>query len=111
MNLLTNARDALNEHYPEYDSNKICTVTVRPFEKDGQHWLRTTIEDRGAGIPVEIRERIFDPFYTTKDRTTGTGLGLSISLGIVQDHHGKLTFESEENQFTRFYLDLPIDKD
>ena len=109
MNLLTNARDALNERYPEYDPNKICTVMVRPFEKDGRRWLRTTVEDRGAGIQVEIRERIFDPFYTTKDRATGTGLGLSISLGIVQDHHGKLTFESEENQFTRFYLDLPVD--
>ena len=110
MNLLTNARDALNERYPEYDPNKICTLTVRPFEKDGQHWLRTTIEDRGMGIPAKIRERIFDPFYTSKDRTRGTGLGLSISLGIVQDHHGKLTFESEKNQFTRFHLDLPIDK-
>ncbi|MBW1750813.1 MAG: GHKL domain-containing protein, partial [Deltaproteobacteria bacterium] len=109
MNLLTNARDALNEHYPEYDPDKVISVTVHPFEKDGRPWLRTTVEDHGVGIPEEIRERIFDPFYTTKDRTQGTGLGLSISLGIVQDHHGELTFESEENQFTRFYLDLPVD--
>ncbi|OQY29624.1 MAG: hypothetical protein B6I38_08080, partial [Anaerolineaceae bacterium 4572_5.1] len=109
MNLLTNARDALNARYPEYDPAKTIAMKVNLFEKDGQRWLRTTVEDRGAGIQVEIRERIFDPFYTTKDRATGTGLGLSISLGIVQDHHGKLTFESEENQFTRFYLDLPVD--
>ena len=79
------------------------------FEKEGRRWLRTTVEDHGVGIPVEIRERIFDPFYTTKDRATGTGLGLSISLGIVQDHHGELSFESEEGQPTRFHLDLPID--
>ena len=109
MNLLTNARDALNQRYPEYDPDKVVTLTVRPFEKEGRRWLRTTVEDHGRGIPVEIREHIFDPFYTTKDRAIGTGLGLSISLGIVQDHHGELTFESVENQFTRFYLDLPLD--
>ncbi len=111
MNLLTNARDALNIRYPEYDPEKIISVRASLFEKEGRRWVRTTIEDRGAGIPIEIRERIFDPFYTTKDRATGTGLGLSISLGIVQDHHGKLTFESEENKFTRFYLDLPVVND
>ncbi len=109
MNLLTNARDTLNERYPEYNPDKIINISVKLFEKEGRRWLRTTVEDHGAGIPVEIRERIFDPFYTTKDRTTGTGLGLSISLGIVQDHHGKLTFESEEGKGTRFYLDLPVD--
>ena len=109
MNLLTNARDALNARYPEYDPDKIITLKVNLFEKEGRRWLRTTIEDHGLGIPVEIRERIFDPFYTTKDRATGTGLGLSISLGIVKDHHGELTFESEKDQPTRFYLDLPVD--
>ncbi len=108
MNLLTNARDALNERYPEYDPDKTITIRVRPFEKEGRHWLRTTVEDHGSGISAEIREQIFDPFYTTKDRTKGTGLGLSISLSIVQDHHGELTFESTVNQFTRFYLDLPV---
>jgi PAS domain S-box-containing protein len=109
MNLLTNARDALNARYPEYDPDKIVTVMVRSFEKDGQGWLRTTVEDHGVGIPAEIRERIFDPFYTSKDRALSTGLGLSISLGIIQDHHGKLTFESEEGKGTRFFLDLPVD--
>jgi len=109
MNLLTNARDALNQRYPKYDADKIVTVTVYPFEEDGRKWLRTTVEDHGVGIPAEIRERIFDPFYTSKDRALSTGLGLSISLGIIQDHHGKLTFESEEGKGTRFFLDLPVD--
>lgn len=71
--------------------------------------LNTTVEDHGTGILLEVRERIFDPFFTTKDRAKGTGLGLSISLGIVQDYRGELTFESEENQPTRFHLDLPVD--
>ena len=109
MNLFTNARDALNERYLEYDPDKLIKLSVKIFEKNGRQWLRTTVEDHGAGIPAEIRERVFDPFYTTKDRATGTGLGLSISLGIIQDHHGELTFESEEGQPTRFYLDLPVD--
>ena len=111
MNLLTNARDALNERYPEYDPDKIITVTVRPFEKEGRQWLRTTVEDHGAGIPDEIRGRLFDPFFTTKDRTKGTGLGLSISHGIIQDHHGELSVECEAGRYTRFHIDLQVDND
>ena len=109
MNLLTNARHAVNDRYPEYDPDKIVSITVHQFEKDGRRWLRTTVEDHGCGIPAEISEQIFNPFFTTKDRTKGTGLGLSISQGIARDHHGELTFESEENKITRFYLDLPVD--
>jgi len=109
MNLLTNARDSLNERYPEYDADKVILLSVNQFEKDGHRWLRTTVEDHGVAVPEEIRERLFDPFFTTKDRTKGTGLGLSISLGIAKDHHGELTFESIENKYTRFYLDIPVD--
>ena len=109
MNLLINARDALNERYPEYDADKVMTVTVRLFDREGQPWLRTTVEDHGGGIPEAIRERVFDPFFTTKDRATGTGLGLSISHGIVQDHQGELSFESEQGHYTCFHLDLPVD--
>ncbi|MCP4679163.1 MAG: PAS domain S-box protein [Deltaproteobacteria bacterium] len=108
LNLLTNARDALNKRYPGYDSNKIIAVTVRPFVKQGRHWIRIVVEDRGSGIPEEIRDRVFDPFFTTKDRTKGTGLGLSISHGIVTDHHGELSVESEVGRGTRFYIDLPV---
>ena len=67
------------------------------------------MEDHGTGIPEEVRERIFDPFYTTKEQSRGTGLGLSISHGIVEDHHGELTVESVVNEYTRFTLDLPVD--
>ena len=109
MNLFTNARDALNERYPEHDPDKIMKVSVRPFEKAGRPWVRTTVEDHGSGIPDEIRERVFDPFFTTKDRTQGTGLGLSISRGISKDHHGELCVESEPGEYTRFQLELPVD--
>ncbi len=109
MNLLTNARDALNERYPTYDQDKVIKITARLFKEKGKRWIRIVVEDHGSGIPNEIAERVFDPFFTTKDRTKGTGLGLSISLGIVNDHHGRLSFKSQQDKSTRFFLELPVD--
>ncbi|MBI9032772.1 PAS domain-containing protein, partial [bacterium] len=109
MNLMTNAKDSLNQKYSGFDENKIMNVSVSLFEKENRRWMRVTVEDRGNGISEEISNKIFDPFFTTKDRAIGTGLGLSISYGIVKDHHGQLHFESKVGEYTRFYLDLPID--
>jgi len=109
MNLVTNARDALNERYPEFDENKVILITGSVQERDGRRWLRTTVEDHGVGIPAEERGRIFDPFYTTKARDVGTGLGLSISHGIVSEHHGELSIESEPRHYTKIHMDLPVD--
>ena len=110
MNLLTNARDALNERYPEHDPNKTMTLTVRSFEKEGQAWLRTTVEDHGTGISDEVRKRMFEPFFTTKDRTKGTGMGLAISHGIVREHHGELRMETKLGEYTRFHIELPVNE-
>ena len=71
--------------------------------------VRLTVEDHGPGIPEGLRVRIFDPFFTTKPHDKGTGLGLSISHGIVKDHGGALSVESEVGQWTRFHVDLPIE--
>jgi PAS domain S-box-containing protein len=109
MNLITNARDALNARHPAHHDDKIIAVTVRLRELEGKRWIRTTVEDHGVGIAPEIGPRIFDPFFTTKPRDQGTGLGLSISHGIVRDHGGELTYESEPGSFTRFHIDLPVD--
>jgi PAS domain S-box-containing protein len=108
MNLLTNARDTLNEKYPGSHSDKLIRVSCRPVEQEGRLRLRITVEDHGMGIPEAIRARIFDPFFTTKSRDKGTGLGLSITHGIVKDHGGVLWFETELGQGTRFYVDLPM---
>ncbi|MCK5585988.1 PAS domain S-box protein, partial [Candidatus Bipolaricaulota bacterium] len=62
INLLTNAHYALNERYPEYDQDKLIRITSRLFERDGEGWIRTTIEDHGTGIPGDVAQRIFDPF-------------------------------------------------
>ncbi len=109
MNLLTNARDALNEKYPGHDANKQILITSRRIERDGHQWIRTTVEDHGPGISEDVQRRMFEPFFTTKPRDKGTGLGLSISHGIVKDHGGQLSVESELGQWTRFHIDLPTD--
>jgi len=109
MNLLTNARDSLNERYPDYSPEKRLRVVAELISKQGRRFIRTTVEDNGIGIPVEIRERIFDPFFTTKPKETGTGLGLSISYGIVRDHGGELIVESEPGRYARFHMDLCLD--
>jgi len=109
MNLLTNARDALDEKYPERNPDKIIRVTVQVFEKAGKAWIRTTVEDHGTGISPEMQEKMFDPFFTTKEPGKGMGLGLAISHGIVKEHGGELHCESEPGEWTRFHLDLPVD--
>jgi PAS domain S-box-containing protein len=109
MNLLINARDALNEKYPGYHQDKRLEVRAQALDKEGQPWVRLTVEDHGPGIPADIRERIFDPFFTTKPRDKGTGLGLAIGYGIVQEHRGQLHFETELGQWTRFHLDLRVE--
>jgi PAS domain S-box-containing protein len=108
MNLLSNARDGLNRRFPGYDERKKVSIRARLVFHDEREWIRVVVEDQGAGIPAEIRERVFDPFFTTKPRDQGTGLGLSISFGIVRDHHGTMSVESEEGAFTRFTVDLPV---
>ena len=111
MNLLTNARDALNEKYPQYHEDKIIFMAARRFKKEDRPWIRLTVEDHGPGIPREIRTRLFDPFFTTKLGKGGTGLGLAISHGIVKDHSGELHFDTETGHFTRFHVDLPVSEE
>ena len=109
INLLTNARDALNDRYPEFDQNKTLRISVELVERDERSFVRTIIEDHGSGIPADIIERVFDPFFSTKPREKGTGLGLSISYALVRDHHGQLLVESEPDAYTRFIIELPSD--
>ncbi|RME94623.1 MAG: PAS domain S-box protein [Verrucomicrobia bacterium] len=108
MNLLLNGRDALNEKYPGHHPDKLLRLTAARFERQGQPWVRLTVEDHGPGIPPEVQERMFEPFFTTKSRHKGTGLGLAITLGIVQEHLGQLRVETEPGQWTRFHIELPV---
>jgi len=74
---------------------------------DQEHDLvLVTVRDTGTGIKKDILPYIFDPFFTTKE-TKGTGLGLSVSYGIIRQHHGEITVESEEGQGTTFTIKIP----
>src|SRR5690606_33769130 len=107
MNLVANARDALNERAGEADRPKTIEIRARNIEREGRGWVRISIEDCGVGIPDHIRARIFDPFFTTKGRDQGTGLGLAVSHGIAVEHGGELWLETELGVGTTFHLELP----
>ncbi len=111
MNLLTNARDALNERYPGAHADKLLLITCTEFNENDRTWIRVTVEDHGNGVPAEIHEQLFNPFFTTKPKELGTGLGLPISYGIVKEHNGELLFETKQGQYTRFHLQLPADNE
>ena len=107
MNLLLNAKSAVIERNEADKREMKIKISSNEFNKSGKEYIRIIVEDNGKGIPPENNEKIFAPFFTTKSRCEGTGLGLSISQKIAQAHKGNLYFESEENNYTRFYLELP----
>ncbi|PRQ08450.1 AAA family ATPase [Enhygromyxa salina] len=107
MNLVTNARDALNDRFPEAGPDKQLVIRAAKLDRGGREFVRLSVIDRGGGIPDAVRAHIFDPFFTTKGRDQGTGLGLSVSHGIALDHGGELTVESELGVGTSFHLELP----
>ena len=108
MNLVTNARDALNSRYPGHHEHKQMELRAETFTREHTPWMRITVADTGTGIPDDVRSRIFDPFFTTKGRDQGTGLGLAVSHGIAVEHGGELRVESEVGVGTRFHLELPL---
>ncbi len=110
INLITNGKDALNEKYPQFDDNKKMIISAKNLIIDKKDFVRLSVEDHGNGISANVAKNIFDPFFTTKSRTEGTGLGLSISYNIAQDHNGNLSFETQEGEFTKFYLDIPAEE-
>ena len=71
-------------------------------------FIRVDVSDNGSGISKENIEKVFDPFFSTKDVGKGTGLGLSVSYGIVQNLGGRITVESEEGKWTTFSVFLPV---
>ena len=98
VNLIVNAVDAM----PHGGTLKICCQ-----RKDDRIKLR--FADTGTGMKEEVRERIFEPFYTTKG-VHGTGLGLAVSYGIIERHQGMISVESQLRKGTTFHIDLPFAK-
>jgi len=95
----------------EQTANNHFSPTLSVSTKNLGDTIEIRIRDNGNGIPAEIREKIFNPFFTTKPTGQGTGLGLSISYDIiVQQHHGEIKVETEEGGFTEFVVRLPKDE-
>lgn len=108
LNLLTNARYALNQRYQGQDPGKRIAICSRLINREGKPFIRTTVTDWGIGIPQNIIDRIFETLFTTKPPGEGTGVGLSISKGLVRDHEGHLTLESVPGDHTIATVDLPV---
>jgi two-component system NtrC family sensor kinase len=100
LNLFMNAFQAINGKKGEIQ------IGTRHNRKTGT--IDIAVSDNGCGIPAEITEKIFDPFFSTKQTGEGTGLGLSVSYGIVSDHGGKITVASSNGRRTRFVVSLPV---
>jgi histidine kinase len=110
INLLINARDAVDEKWQSQDhpqGEKIITIKT---ESAGNE-IVVEISDTGPGIPDEIIDRIFEPFFTSKKVGQGTGLGLSISYGIIQECNGSIKAFSKKNEGTRFRMRFPVADD
>jgi signal transduction histidine kinase len=107
VNLLTNARDALNERFPGHDPDKQILVDASCEDRSCEPWVCVSVTDRGCGMSRQVLARILDPFFTTKPLGVGTGLGLSISHGIVQEHGGALKVTSEQGKGSCFRVELP----
>jgi C4-dicarboxylate-specific signal transduction histidine kinase len=99
INLLTNARDALE------DSKR---KTIRIASSRDEERIRITFSDTGPGIPRELQQRIFDPFFTTKEVGTGTGLGLSITYSILKEYGGGISVASRPGNGATFLVELPF---
>jgi two-component system NtrC family sensor kinase len=100
MNMIINAAEAMG------GSGKL-TVRTR-FAHSGDLAVAVDFTDTGQGISTENMDRIFDPFFTTKEVGHGTGLGLAISYGIIKEHNGSVSVESEPGRGTTFTVRLPV---
>lgn len=108
LNLISNARYALNKKYPGMHEDKHLEISGEKIVSDGSSYVRVTFHDKGTGMPGEILGKVMNPFFSTKPSGEGTGLGLSISHGIVRDHGGRILIESLEGRFTTVMVDLPL---
>ncbi|MBW2618998.1 MAG: PAS domain-containing sensor histidine kinase, partial [Deltaproteobacteria bacterium] len=109
VNLVINARDAIEQRRAQAAGQFDGRIEVRSFVENGQ--VVVTVKDNGAGIASQDKDRILEPFFTTKEVGHGTGLGLSISYGIVADYKGSIEVDSQLDQGTTFRLAFPAAKE
>jgi len=101
-NLIANSRDAVNS----ISQKESRTINVSSKKKE--NFAIVDFTDNGHGIEKSNLNRIFDPFYTTKEVGKGTGLGLSISYGIIQEHNGNISCHTTSDKGTTFRIKIPL---
>ena len=106
MNLITNAFYAVNEKKKKGIENYEPSVSISTKKLNDQIEIR--VSDNGNGIPQNIIDKVFQPFFTTKPTGQGTGLGLSLSYDIVKSHGGELSVQTKELEGSTFIIQLPI---
>jgi two-component system, NtrC family, sensor kinase len=107
LNLISNGFYAATKRKTENDGSDFEPVLCAATKNLGDR-VEVRIRDNGAGIPAEVKDKMFNPFFTTKPAGEGTGLGLSMSHDIiVKQHGGTIDVETEQGQFTEFRIILP----
>jgi methyl-accepting chemotaxis protein len=104
LNLITNARDAMDKA----GTKRELTITTGLTRHNGWNDVEVSVRDTGTGIPEEEAEKIFEPFFSTKEVGKGTGLGLSICYGIIEAHGGRIEVESKVGGGSNFRVLLPV---
>lgn len=99
MNILNNAVQAMPDEKKDGE--------IKIYTEENDEGVIVRIKDNGVGIPEEIKDRIWEPFFTTKEVGVGTGLGMSITYGIIEKHGGKIELMSEVGKGTEFVISLP----
>ena len=105
LNLYNNAFYAVNEKKKTAGENYKPTVSVTT--KASENKISISVKDNGSGIPQAIKEKIFQPFFTTKPTGQGTGLGLSLTYDIIKTHNGEIKVTSNQEEGTEFIIVLP----
>jgi nitrogen-specific signal transduction histidine kinase/iron only hydrogenase large subunit-like protein len=100
VNLIKNGVEAME--------GRTGTIIVKAYEIPDTHRVHISVTDQGAGIPAGAKDKVFQPFFTTKSIGKGTGLGLPISYGIVKMHNGNIWFDSEQDVGTTFHVEIPM---
>lgn len=107
MNLLVNASHAIQDKQPGESNGTGKRITIETRYDPGTGQVTIAFHDTGKGISEQNLPKVFDPGFTTKGVGVGTGLGLALCYRIVEKHHGRIHVESQLNEGTSFYVDIP----
>ena len=109
LNMVNNACHATNEKREDPDTESGYVPAIWLSTRREEDKIVVLIKDNGKGIPPHVRDKIFNPFFTTKPTDQGTGLGLALSNDIVREHGGSIEVDSEPGEYTEMAISLPLE--